>query len=77
MSSITQMEFNEYGMFVKKASKETIYDKYYCAVMNNDVDKIARAMIPTAKEYGLIFSVFLSPGESDYANMPNITCKPY
>lgn len=74
ISYITEMEFNEYGMFVKKAEKDVSNYRYYCSELMADATKKAYAAVSGE---GSIFATNLTDEISSYNGNSGISCRPY
>ena len=74
ISYITEMEFNEYGMFVKKAEKDVSNYRYYCSELMADATKKAYAAVLGE---GSIFATDLTDEISSYNGNSGISCRPY
>jgi len=74
ISYITEMKFNEYGMFVKKAEKDVSNYRYYCSELMADATKKAYAAVSGE---GSIFATDLTNEISIYNGESGISCRPY
>ena len=74
ISYITEMKFNEYGMFVKKTEKDVKHHSYYCSELMADATKKAYAAVSGE---GSIFATALTDEISSYNGNSGISCRPY